>query len=262
MSGKRVYYCRVCGKQILSHGKVYCSRECRTSTNKSSIVITCPACGRTFKATKKGTICCSKKCYGQYRIMSGRVRSICEECNKVFYLIPSRVASGHNRFCSRSCRDKFLREHGGTFKKDKIVLTCMNCGAEFYRVPHLHHRKFCSIQCFREYDNKSIFRTIVRKYEKKIGGYPYEFDLKVKRKIRRREGFACVICGKRLRYRGLSVHHINYIKEDLSEDNLIAMCQSCHQKTNYHRQYWIDLLCFIVGERINGRRSAILWLAT
>ena len=38
----------------------------------------------------------------------------------------------------------------------------------------------------------------------------------------------------------LYVHHIDYDKKNLDMNNLISLCNSCHTKTNYNREYWIN----------------------
>lgn len=38
--------------------------------------------------------------------------------------------------------------------------------------------------------------------------------------------------------RVLSIHHIDYNKENCSESNLITLCNQCHARTNYNRDYW------------------------
>lgn len=38
--------------------------------------------------------------------------------------------------------------------------------------------------------------------------------------------------------RGLSVHHIDYNKENDQDDNLITVCLSCNTTVNYDREFW------------------------
>jgi len=40
----------------------------------------------------------------------------------------------------------------------------------------------------------------------------------------------------------LSVHHINYNKNDHDETNLVPLCKRCHNITNFRRSYWVDYL--------------------
>lgn len=65
--------------------------------------------------------------------------------------------------------------------------------------------------------------------------YPKEFNQKLKNLIKEREGNKCLICKSANR---LSIHHINYDKNDYCPDNLVTLCASCHAKTNSQRPFW------------------------
>jgi len=67
--------------------------------------------------------------------------------------------------------------------------------------------------------------------------YPFEFNEVLKTKIRERDGYKCALCGVP---DSLDVHHINYVKWDVRPENLITLCKSCHVKTNYNREAWIE----------------------
>jgi len=71
--------------------------------------------------------------------------------------------------------------------------------------------------------------------------YPYEFK-SLRESIRQRDNYKCQVCGvPQLECsQELSVHHIDYNKNNLKTTNLISMCKSCHQKTNFKREYWIQ----------------------
>jgi len=75
-------------------------------------------------------------------------------------------------------------------------------------------------------------------YEK----YPPEFNPILKRKIRKRDGQKCAVCGKR----GRHVHHIDYDKYNCDESNLITLCGLCHGKTNSNREYWASFLSRVI----------------
>ncbi|NQU99405.1 MAG: HNH endonuclease [Parcubacteria group bacterium] len=36
----------------------------------------------------------------------------------------------------------------------------------------------------------------------------------------------------------LSIHHIDYNKQNNNPNNLISLCRKCHVKTNFNRNYW------------------------
>jgi hypothetical protein len=69
--------------------------------------------------------------------------------------------------------------------------------------------------------------------------YSKEFTKELKNKIKKRDNNLCSICNKE---RKLTIHHIDYDKKNSNEKNLISLCISCHSKTNYNREYWINLL--------------------
>jgi endogenous inhibitor of DNA gyrase (YacG/DUF329 family) len=68
--------------------------------------------------------------------------------------------------------------------------------------------------------------------------YPFGFNKVLKEEIKKRDNYSCKICGKETQK--LAIHHIDYNKENIKHDNLTALCYSCHSKTNYNRQNWID----------------------
>lgn len=75
--------------------------------------------------------------------------------------------------------------------------------------------------------------------------YPPEFNDKLKDRIRERDKWTCAICQEP----GVHVHHINYIKTDCHELNLITLCEGCHPVTNGNRDEWRHILTKIVVGR-------------
>lgn len=72
--------------------------------------------------------------------------------------------------------------------------------------------------------------------------YPNKFNKILKESIRERDNHVCQICGKSAKDNGrkLDVHHIDYDKNNLDPINLIALCRSCHIKSNYNREVYIE----------------------
>ena len=60
--------------------------------------------------------------------------------------------------------------------------------------------------------------------------YPIEFDKELRRKVRQRDKYICQQCFKKGKNRRLSIHHIDGDKNNSNIDNLVSLCQSCHQK--------------------------------
>ena len=76
-----------------------------------------------------------------------------------------------------------------------------------------------------------------------LGGKSFEpyglaFNKDLKNIIRTRDK-KCMVCGK-LGKEKLSVHHIDYNKHNNNPNNLISLCRSCHIKTNYKRENWLE----------------------
>jgi hypothetical protein len=85
--------------------------------------------------------------------------------------------------------------------------------------------------------------------------YPRGWSAELKRTVRLRDGFKCMLCGisEDKTKKKLSVHHINYNKKDLNINNLISLCNRCHGRTHYNRPYWLGFLQSFIGkERMYG----------
>ena len=82
---------------------------------------------------------------------------------------------------------------------------------------------------------------------------PYDrtFNTKFKNIIRKRDNQVCMVCGKHIEKlkRALDVHHINYDKLLSIPQNCIALCNSCHPKTNLNRSHWITFFQNLLTER-------------
>ena len=79
-----------------------------------------------------------------------------------------------------------------------------------------------------------------------LNEYPLDFDNELKEKIRKRDNYRCQECfrqqdelrTKTNRKYKLSIHHIDYNKNNNIEENLISLCSGCHTQTNYSRENW------------------------
>ena len=75
--------------------------------------------------------------------------------------------------------------------------------------------------------------------------YPEDWTDTLRESIRKRDDYTCQECGIHQdeltgRIKKLSVHHIDYDKNNLNPDNLISLCYVCHLKTNSNRDYWVE----------------------
>lgn len=87
--------------------------------------------------------------------------------------------------------------------------------------------------------------------------YCVKFDEPFKERCRNFFGRVCVECGKTEDENGknLSVHHVNFDKMTCCNDKIplyVALCQSCHAKTNYNREYWEKHFSDLISEIYYG----------
>jgi predicted DNA-binding protein YlxM (UPF0122 family) len=84
------------------------------------------------------------------------------------------------------------------------------------------------------------------------GGISFEpycpkFNEAFKESIREKFDRVCFLCPttEEENSRKLSVHHVNYNKDCLCDDSeceFVPLCTSCHQKTNFNRDYWEETI--------------------
>jgi len=78
--------------------------------------------------------------------------------------------------------------------------------------------------------------------------YGLKFDNQLKEQTRQKNNYRCQQCFRRQdelytksgrRYK-LLVHHIDYDKQNNSQNNLVSLCRSCHGQTNFRREDWTN----------------------
>ena len=106
---------------------------------------------------------------------------------------------------------------------------CPDCGVE------IHWQSIRCGSCANTGDNNPSYINGKNKEP-----YPLEWTETLKESIRQRDGYICQLCGvpEVECMRKLSIHHIDYDKENINPENLVALCQSCHRKTNFNRECW------------------------
>lgn len=237
--------CEVCGrifKTVPSRVKDgygrFCSRECWAKSQRDKIKRTCQFCGKEFEAkpsnVKRGLAkFCSVECYNQSR-MTGEVRH-CLACRKKFYVTKHDIDSDNKgKYCSWSCFRKVQDS-----KPNFIEVKCEHCHRHVYKWRKdikRTERQFCSLACKAKYYSGDRAPS----WEGGISFEPYavQFNARLKREIRQRDKYICQICGRVQDGKKLSVHHIDYDKQNNDTSNLISLCSRCHSKTVHNREYW------------------------
>jgi hypothetical protein len=95
------------------------------------------------------------------------------------------------------------------------------------------------------------------------GGISYEpycpkFDEPFKERVRLFFGYICIECGtpQSSLKRKLHVHHIHFNKKTCCDHSIplfVPLCDSCHGKTGFNRQYWEDHFTEIITLYYNGK---------
>jgi hypothetical protein len=95
------------------------------------------------------------------------------------------------------------------------------------------------------------------------GGKSYEpyckkFKTPFKERVRIFFGRVCVGCGKKESdsNRRLDIHHVNYDKKVCCNENerlFVALCPSCHGKTQFNKEMWKKHYTKIINDKYNGK---------
>lgn len=223
---------------------------------------TCVICGDSFPKKKgekpihyRSRATCSKQCAGKLRVMSiglERAKRIgqfqrarnplkprkCPVCDVIFEKREeeSRLGWNKRKTCSKECADELMIRHRA--KVEEPIKYCTVCGVLLERrsdemLAWFRRRLTCSTEC------RAIQRVKTNKRLSKTSSlYPPEWTATLRRKIRERDGNRCQQCGQFGGGRLPVVHHIDYIKSNCRESNLIALCTPCHSRTNFDRGKW------------------------
>lgn len=146
----------------------------------------------------------------------------CPDCGKKLRHYLSKYCfpcSFKHRICHAHSAESHYRWKGGKPK-------CIKCGKEID-----YKATYCSL-CSKLGQNNPNWKG-----GKSFEPYPIYWKETLKQSIRQRDGYICQICGKEP---SINVHHIDYNKENCNPDNLITLCDVCHVKTNFNRDYWIN----------------------
>jgi endogenous inhibitor of DNA gyrase (YacG/DUF329 family) len=86
----------------------------------------------------------------------------CEICGKEFTRNPASVNKGHGRFCSKRCS-------GISQRKDKVSVSCVNCGNDFLVHPYrAETARFCSVECHGQWESREKRGTKSQNWKGKV----------------------------------------------------------------------------------------------
>jgi len=259
-----VYRCRACWnktrrKEMRSGAleDIKCTHCHKTVRKPKGCVYTCASCraehgvaprtNRAEPVVYKGERGTTEKGQVWLRDAKGAVKfqAVCGGCGKVRWVSNIEGARRLCMSCARAgVRNTFWR--GGA-----VTLTCRECGeAKTFRKSYADNRKyregatFLCARCISERHMEGAENPAWR------GGssfepYPEGWKPSLREYVRNRADNKCSVCGaQQADRRGarLDVHHIDYDKNNLDVLNLVALCRTCHTKTNFRRYNWPTLM--------------------
>jgi len=208
---------------------------------------------------------CSIDCFKDSRAKEKR---ICQQCGKEFKAFLSRINAGGGKFCSYKCMgmwrsENFKGENSSHWKGGKTKRICKQCGKEFEIKPSDIKQgggNFCSNKCHGKRQSENRRGENHPSWQGGISFLPYcsKFNNEFKEYIRDKFGRICFLCSKPESEEGrrLSVHHVNYDKSCMCNDNLtcqfVPLCRSCNSKVNTNREENEQKIKAKMQNKLNG----------
>ena len=225
--------------------------------SEKKVIAVCDGCGkiRNLKFNSYHILCRSCANRSQQNKKSSRVRKICEQCEKIYFV--KRSHRHRSRFCSTKCMAKWQSEkckgeNSPSWRGGRHEMVCKQCGDKYPVYMYQSIRSsFCSTKCAIKWrsENWKGKNNPNWKGGLSFGKYCEKFNFRFKEKIRNKYNRKCYMCDKNeeLNGRRLDVHHVSYERECLCEGvecDFVPLCKRCHVKTNGNRFFWKALLTY------------------
>ena len=215
------------------------------STDAADKEFSCPTCDRDDFKSQSGVKIHHSKIHNES--IAG-VEVSCAWCDKTLRRRKYRVEGNDNQFCDESCQGQYYQNcmkpsEAPRWEGGKEMRDCEICGKGFETHPGRETR-FCSRKCHGKFISKTQSGEGHPNWKGGKVNYYGENWQQQRDKARKRDDGECQICSvtEEELDRELDVHHITPVrifKDNYGEmwwkkanklDNLICVCQSCHQK--------------------------------
>lgn len=144
-------------------------------------------------------------------------------------------------------------------RKLSLIVQCGNCGKEIERWNYYIKKSqflYCSKECKAEHWSKihigeNAFNWKGGTWKETVDKRQWSKYQKARKRVRERDQYTCQLCGIVKKGRGLEVHHIIPVKDDINrifdETNMITLCITCHRdKVNNHEYEYLKVFTDIV----------------
>jgi len=214
----------------------------------------CEICGcefETYEPERRKT--CSKECSRKYTSQrqkgdrhwnwqGGKSELECKVCGDKFKVKQGEVEK--RKTCSNECSGQLMSQITGkekwSYKEGKTSVTCKQCGYKF-KTYEPERRKTCSRECLFKLHSGKKHPRWVEGFKPEYGNSWKEVSEEIREKYNRR----CFLCSKKEKKleRKLDVHHIlpvsefDEVNQAHFEENLVALCRSCHLDVEWNKEY-------------------------
>jgi len=189
--------------------------------------------------------------------IEGKFKFNCFYCQKLFLRYKSDTKNKKHLFCSKKCFGKWASKTKSGRNSFNYIdgrysrkYYC-KCGKLIRYNAVLYGSKLCKGCRLKElYKNPKNHPRWQGGISKK--GYSYKFNESLRNFVRNRDNYTCQNCGMTeeehliVRNRVLSIHHIDYNKQNCKKSNLITLCLTCNVKANSSRDYWFAYFTYLM----------------
>lgn len=253
---KLCLFCDTSFSQRLDRKNDFCSITCANKSRRKYFPRPCGGCGKSFQppSNHPKQKCCTTECRDLVRRTRRHVP--CVVCGRMVERQAQRLQILKHSFCTRTCWSAWLLIHVPRGKKhpqykERTLVTCDWCGAEFARlVSRMHQRNLCGVPCRTAWQRESGYITQEKSPTWRGGHNDYrgpDWDRQKKLAMKRDKGI-CQKCG----VKAVEVHHLRpyQLFENSTEanklENLQSLCKQCHTKTEWEyrkthsgeKKYW------------------------
>ncbi len=176
----------------------------------------------------------------------------CQKCNKFIHFSTYLYGSKLCRSCATKKQLQNPQNSGrykdGFYTKKRY---CLDCKQEIKSHNRARYCRKC-VEKYKIYPNRKGIHNNSYIHGQ---GNPLEFNDALKDLIRKRDGYTCQNCSmtEEEHIRGieeiLTVHHIDYNKQNCQKENLITLCRNCNTKANFNTSYWYAYFKYLMEEQ-------------